>query len=232
MAEALRKLGRGTEDLAAICAEALDADGVAVSLVLEHNHTELVWSSGAASTYFEDLQFTLGEGPGPDAVRSGSVVMVHDLLRVSAERWPALLPALDGHTVSTVCCFPLGIGAIRLGVLTVLRHPARALSPDEADDALVLASTLTGMVLDGGMSGSRRDAPEPPRVLHRAVVHQATGMVSAQLEVPLAEALLRLRAHAYSHNRTVSEIAEDVVARRLRFHDDDTGLLPPAGKRG
>lgn len=233
MAEALRTLGHGAgSDLAAVCARALDSDGVAVSLVLENNHTELVWSSDAASAYFEDLQFTLGEGPGPDAIRTGSVVQAQDLMRVGAERWPALLPAMGGQTVGSVFCFPFGIGAIRLGVLTALRFPARALTAGEADDALMLASTLTALVLDGGMDGTRRDGPEPPRVLHRAVVHQATGMVSVQLDVPLAEALLRLRAHAYADNRTVNEIAQDVVARRLRFHDHETGPQPPDGKRG
>jgi hypothetical protein len=57
------------------------------------------------------------------------------------------------------------------------------------------------------------------------VVHQATGMVSVQLEAGLEEAFARLRAYAFAVDRTVEAVADDVVARRLRFDqlDDDPG---------
>jgi hypothetical protein len=42
-------------------------------------------------------------------------------------------------------------------------------------------------------------------------------MISVQLGVSLAEALVRLRAHAYAEGRLIAEVAADVVARRLRF---------------
>ena len=51
----------------------------------------------------------------------------------------------------------------------------------------------------------------------RAVVHQAAGMVAAQLEVALEEALVMLRARAYTQGRPVSDVAHEVVERRLRF---------------
>jgi len=53
----------------------------------------------------------------------------------------------------------------------------------------------------------------------RFVVHQAAGMVSAQLEASVGEALIRLRAHAFALDRPLAAVAEDVVARRLRFSD-------------
>jgi hypothetical protein len=51
----------------------------------------------------------------------------------------------------------------------------------------------------------------------RFVVHQAAGMVSAQLEVSVGEALVRLRAYAFANDRLLTDVADDVVARRLRF---------------
>jgi hypothetical protein len=42
-------------------------------------------------------------------------------------------------------------------------------------------------------------------------------MVSVQLGVSVSEALIRMRAHAFGSNRQLAEIADDVVARRLRF---------------
>jgi ANTAR domain len=49
------------------------------------------------------------------------------------------------------------------------------------------------------------------------VVHQASGMVAAQLDVNVRQAFVRLKAHAFGNDRPLAEVAEDVVARKLRF---------------
>jgi hypothetical protein len=62
--------------------------------------------------------------------------------------------------------------------------------------------------LDGQQSG------------YRAEVHQATGMISAQLRVTQAEALIRMRAHAFTQRRALADVAAEVVGRRLRFDEN------------
>ncbi len=57
-------------------------------------------------------------------------------------------------------------------------------------------------------------------VLTRAEVSQATGMIMAQLNIPAHTALVRLRAHAYATNRSATEVARDILARRLRLEAD------------
>jgi hypothetical protein len=64
-----------------------------------------------------------------------------------------------------------------------------------------------------GMLGAELEAGSD----FRFVVHQASGMVSAQLDVTIGEALVRIRAFAFAHDRALNMVAEDVVARRLRF---------------
>ncbi|MEV4035276.1 ANTAR domain-containing protein [Streptomyces umbrinus] len=247
MADVLRSLrlgGRG--DPARACALALGAEGVALSLLVGNGRmAEPLWCHPEVSARFEELQFTLGEGPGPDAVRTGSPVMEPDLDRVRPDRWPALLPPARDLGVHGVCCFPLGIGAIRVGVLTVLCDGDRTMSVQQSADATALAAALTGALLNGDGRGQRgedgngdrdrnRDRDESgnggpvlglfldrPTGLHRAAVHQATGMISVQLGVTMEEALLRLRAHAYGSERPLGEVADDVVARRLRFNNSD-----------
>jgi ANTAR domain-containing protein len=54
-----------------------------------------------------------------------------------------------------------------------------------------------------------------PALAHRAEIHQAAGMVSVQLDLSTAQALARMRAHAFVHNRLLIQVAHDVVARRL-----------------
>ncbi|MDQ1027930.1 hypothetical protein QF035_005512 [Streptomyces umbrinus] len=233
MADVLRSLrlgGRG--DPARACALALGAEGVALSLLVGNGRmTEPLWCHPEVSARFEELQFTLGEGPGPDAVRTGSPVMEPDLDRVRPDRWPALLSPARDMGVHGVCCFPLGIGAIRVGVLTVLCDGDRTMSVQQSTDATALAAALTGALLNGAGRGQRGEdgngGPglglflDRPTGLHRAAVHQATGMISVQIGGTMEEALLRLRAHAYSSERPLGEVADDVVARRLRFSDDD-----------
>jgi hypothetical protein len=51
----------------------------------------------------------------------------------------------------------------------------------------------------------------------RAEVHQATGMILAQLDVSAQDAFVRLRAHAFATGRPLADVARDVVARRLVF---------------
>jgi hypothetical protein len=250
MAEVLRSL-RLDEDgdaRAAACTRALGAAGVAVSLLAgDSPNAELLWCFPELSGRFEDLQFTLGEGPGPDAVRTGVPVVEPDLERVRPDRWPALLPAAQELGVQGVCCYPLGVGAIRLGVLTVLCDGERRLSDQGYADAGALTAALTGAVLNGEYrsdpdqvfdrkSGAPAVDGSPTTResggLHRAAVHQATGMISVQLAVPMAEALLRLRAHSYGSGRGIGDVAADVVARRLRFDDYGSGPYSPDGGKG
>jgi hypothetical protein len=42
-------------------------------------------------------------------------------------------------------------------------------------------------------------------------------MVAAQLEVSVGQALVRLRAYAFGNDLHLAEVANDVVARKLRF---------------
>jgi hypothetical protein len=45
-------------------------------------------------------------------------------------------------------------------------------------------------------------------------------MVSVQLDVTAAEALARMRAHAFLHDRLLIDVARDVVTRQLMFTED------------
>ncbi len=52
------------------------------------------------------------------------------------------------------------------------------------------------------------------------------GMVSVQLSVSMGHALVRLRAYAFGHDSPLTEVAKDVVARKLRF-DASKGEMGP-----
>jgi hypothetical protein len=184
-------------------------------------------ASDNLSTFVGELQLTLGEGPCMDAWLQGSPVVEPDLASPEATRWVAFRPDAIAAGARAVFGFPLQVGAIRIGALSLCRDTPGDLDPDSHADALVMASAAAHAVLS-------MQADAPPSSLSaaiqsgtnlRAVVHQATGMVSAQLEVSVTEALVRLRAHAISTNRLVVEVARDVINLRLRFDEPD-GMGP------
>jgi GAF domain-containing protein len=233
MARTLRLLQRtgGTDTIAHVVtaagAQALGVDGLAVSLVTEGGVADLLWCSDAMTRRFEDLQFTLGEGPGLDAARTGAMVWTPDLARIPFARWPVLAkecPALDARAVF---CFPMNIGAINVGVLTAVRCAPGPMSAQQTDDATILAAALTARCLDGGApQPSVPFAVDSPHALQYAAFHQATGMLSVQLSLPLSQALLRLRAHAYGSGRSLTDVSQDVVDRRIRLGTGGNGTPP------
>ncbi len=239
MAEVLRLLQRdegfdAAADVAVLAAVTLGVTGLTVSLATGGDRAELMWCTDDAAGSFEDLQFTLGEGPGPEAVRGDAMVLVPDLALVRPERWPALSVEAAGLAARAVFCFPMGIGAIRVGVLTLVRRTAGPLTDGQVGDAQVLAHALAGRALGSVVPGPNGAAPaDSADALLHAVVHQATGMVSVQLDVSLPQALLRLRAHAYSSGRPLTDVSRDVVARRLRLDlngNGDGNPLPVSDK--
>jgi hypothetical protein len=175
--------------------------------------------SNALAARIEDLQHTLGEGPTLDAHRDGVPVSEPDLPHPRRSRWPVFAPMASAEGAGALFAFPLRIGAIRLGALTLHQLWPGRLTDDQVDDALVMAQVTVNHVLgtQAGASGGRLGGELEMLASHRAEVHQATGMVSIQLQMSLVDALLRLRAHAYAEDRPLADVAADVVARRLRL---------------
>ncbi|MFI0978157.1 ANTAR domain-containing protein [Streptomyces sp. NPDC021093] len=186
------------------------------------------------SARLDDLQFTLGEGPSTVATRDGALCLVGDLRHAPHHHWPAFVPGATELGVQSVFAFPLRLGAIRVGSMTGHRQEARGMAEEAVDAALMICDALTVFLLSAMRPHGGEAAPAPvqgerPGGLHRAVVHQATGMLSVDLGVELTTALDRLRAYAFAHNRPIVSVSRDIVARRLRLPDDRP---QPRGGRG
>ncbi len=180
------------------------------------------------SELLAELQLTLGEGPGPDAVASGGPVLTSDMDEVEAvRRWPAFAPAACQAGAAAIFAYPLQVGAIRAGVMGLYRERPGSLSAFQLGDALVFADTATLLLLDAQgqtegetAAGSGPGGQPPDLALHRAEIDQATGMLTEQLDVGIEEAFIRLRAYAYAHDQGLSDLARDIVAQRLRLSPD------------
>ena len=68
----------------------------------------------------------------------------------------------------------------------------------------------------GAPDGAVAKALETEADFHFAV-HNAAGIVSVQDDISITEALIRLRGFAYSNDRPLDDVAQDVIARILRL---------------
>lgn len=208
-----------------LCVEMLGVTGAGISMLTSAGHHGIVCATDDVSAKIEDLQLTLGEGPCIDSVRYGDPVLIADLVSpgdFSMDRWPAFLEGAGAVGVRAVFAFPLRIGAISIGAMDLYRDEPGDLAPDELPAALMAADAAAHALLhlDNPRDASF-GAESDLRSAYHPEVHQATGMVQVQLGVPTNEAFVVLRARAFATGRTLVELANDVVNRRLRFSSED-----------
>jgi hypothetical protein len=196
--------------------------GAGIMLISDDLPRGSVCSTDEVARAIEELQYTLGEGPGLDAYRTERPVVEPDLTGARTSRWPAFAPLALRAGARAVFGFPLLIGAVRLGALNLYRDRAGPLSDDQHADALVMADVAARAVLAMQANAPPGELAEELEagIKLQFVVHQASGMVAVQLDVRIDEALIRLRARAFAEARPLRDVAGDVVARRLRFHPD------------
>jgi hypothetical protein len=195
--------------------------GVGLAVMTSLPAQQVRYASDPVSARVEELQVVLGEGPCVEAFAQGTPVLATDLDdHFWLRRWPVFTPAAADAGARALFALPLQVGATCLGVIDLYRSDPGALVGDDLAEALAFADAATELLLAEQLPGAQ--VPGSAQLFaHRAVVHQATGMVSAQLEVSMADAFLRLRAYAYAADRELDDIAAEVVARRLRFHHTD-----------
>jgi len=198
----------------------LPASGVGVSLLSTAGELVTAAASDARSVSVEELQFTLGEGPCLAAHEARAPVLVPDLRVMANSAWPAYAPAAENHGVAAVFAFPMQIGSARLGVLDVYRDRTGELSAPALARAMTYADVAMRRLLDTPEQPSALDSLVTDATDGRLQVYQAQGMVMVQLDVSLDEALARIRAHAYAYDRSIGEVADDIIARRITLERD------------
>lgn len=199
----------------------LPVTGASISVVTASRSQSTISATDATAARLDEIQFSLGEGPHWDAQTSGSLVMVPDTRAGDPYQWPLFRGAIADLPVRALFAFPLHLGAITVGVADLYCTNPGGLEDSEVEIAQRLCRSVVPTALnqairladeeDGGRTGLAAET--------RRDVHQATGMILAQLGVNATEAFVRLKAHAYSSGRTIQQVAEDVVGRRIDFRD-------------
>jgi hypothetical protein len=204
--------------LCAVCPGIVEVDGAGIMLMSGDLPRGALCTSNDVSHLIEELQYTLGEGPCMDAYEQDQVVAEPDLADPAARRWLAFTPPALDAGVRAVFGFPMRVGTARLGALNLYRDRPGELTGDQHADALVVADLAARWVLE---TQARASADAIAQELEigadfHYVVHNAAGMVSVQEGISVTEALIRLRAFAFSSDRTLADVADAIVARTLR----------------
>jgi len=225
--QARRDLINAHERASNLCAPflaVLPVGGAALSVLASSAGQSTMCASDHTAARLDELQFDLGEGPCWDAMSTRRPVLAPDLAADGIEAWPLFTRAVHEDPVSSdvraVYAFPLYVGSLDIGAVDLYSTSNTPLEKSQVTDATQLASLAAWQVLRRILADQPGDDFDPTGAHNRREVHQATGMVLAQLGISADEAALLLRAHAFSSGRSVAEVANDVIERRIDFAAD------------
>jgi hypothetical protein len=198
--QAASRSGRASvADVCAAAAASVDVSGAWVTAADGAGPGQAMCATDAVSESLAEIQITLGEGPCHDAAASGAPVLAANLTDGAEHHWAVFAEAAAQAGAAAVFAFPLRIGAIQVGVIGFYRDK------------------------EGSLPGAAPVSQSPDLAAHHAEIAQATGMLTEQLRVGITEAFSRLRAYAYAQDRRLSDVAHDIVTRRLRLDPDPPG---------
>lgn len=200
--------------------------GASVSVLAGSSGQTTMCSSDATSALLDEMQFDLGEGPCWQALATRLPVLAPRVQIEENTEWPVFSQTLRSDprnaNVHAMYAFPLAVGSLDIGAVDLYSTKSGDLTTSQVSNVLELAGLTAWQVLrriltDGAHGTEEEDSTGAGS---RREVHQATGMVLAQMNINAADAALLLRAHAFSTGRSVREVASDVVARRIDFSID------------
>lgn len=228
---ARRALSTAHERRTSLCAPflaVLPVAGASVSVLSSPVGQSTVCSTDAIAERLDELQFDLGEGPCWQAMATRAPVLASDLRTANNSAWPTFAEAIRhdqrAHEVAAMYAFPLVVGSLDIGAVDLYALQPGELNSEQVSDAATLASIAAWQVLRRVLGDQASELDNGPS--SRREVHQATGMVLAQLNVSAEDAALLVKAHAFASGRSVRDVATDIVARNLDFttHDGDSGV--------
>jgi len=213
MGELIRRLCRLAVDEMAL-------SGCALVLMSGTEAASMLAGAGRHASTVTGLQMELGEGPCLQAFASGVPVFLPDLAE-NPNRWPAFTAAALAVGVHAEFSLPLTVGSGGIGTLDLCRDRPGMLNDEHLADALVTADIARDAVLYQQYTPGGAGLAELLDMggTDRIVIHQATGMIAAQVNDTTSNALARLRAAAFASGRPMHDIARDVVERRIRFDE-------------
>ena len=222
--DALERSGDSPDELAAPFVAAFPVSGASVSTIGELLGSETISATDGQAARLDELQFDLGEGPCWDALRSIRPVLIDDVRRDGRAVWPAFSAAIRDDDMSSLFAFPLSVGPLRIGAIDLYSVAPVRLDATQALQVGAMAGVVSRHVLRRALNAVGGDYDEAGNAFSRRFIHQATGVVLAQLDLSADDARLVIQGHAFAASRTMMDVARDVVEGRLSFTKGPGGI--------
>ena len=205
--------------LCTVAAEVTDLSGAAIVLTSAGNQFTPLCAGNDVVQKLMDLEITLGEGPGMEASISGVTFFESNLLTPENSQWMFYTPEAVALGARAVFGYPLRIGAARFGSLILYRDETGMLDESQSSDAYLMASVIGRAVLamQAGAPGEGLEREIAGLSMLDFTVHQAAGMLAVQASLPVKDALVALRSHAFATASSPSSLAALVITRKTRF---------------
>jgi hypothetical protein len=216
--DALATAGGRVSRLAEPFLRLLPVSGASISTFGPLLGPETVSATDTRAGHVDELQFDLGEGPCWDALSTRRPVLEPDLLAHSGTPWPAFSEAIRDEGIGALFAFPLVFGPLDIGAVDLYSVEPVSLSLKQQRQTLALSAIVSRLLLRHAVDQAAGLGETTP--FARREVHQATGMVVAQLGTKPGDAYLIIQARAFAEGRTMQQVARDVIERRVRFSDD------------
>jgi hypothetical protein len=205
-------------------AEMFPVSGATVSTIGALLGTETLSATDALAARVDELQFDFGEGPCWDALGTGRPVLEPALRTRPRHTWPSFSPAIERENVESLFAFPLVLGTLRIGAVDLYSSKPVELNPTQTQQAESMASVVSRHVLRHALDEADGDYRDDGNAHSRRVIHQATGMVLAQLRLPADDARLVIQGHAFATDQSMMDVAKAIINRQLTFRNGSEGI--------
>ncbi|GAB2976281.1 GAF and ANTAR domain-containing protein [Frigoribacterium salinisoli] len=199
------------------CVDLFDVAAAGLLLADDRGELDVVASTSEASRLVEVMQVDAAEGPCTECFATGTVVSV-EVIGEGDRPWPRYERCALDQGFRSVHAIPLRLRDTTIGALNLLRTSTGPLNARDVRAAQALADVATIGILhervlqEAGLVQAQLQEALDTRV----VIEQAKGVLAHQHGVSTEEAFQLLRRSARSTGTKLSELARDVVARRVR----------------
>jgi hypothetical protein len=213
--EALRDPGGRVSELAHPFMHLLPVSGASVSTFGPLLAAETISATDERALRVDELQFDLGEGPCWDALAARRPVLEPEFAPTHTA-WPAFAHAIRDEQISAIFAFPLVFGPFEIGAIDLYSTTPVALTVEQQRQTTALSAIVSRIVLRHAVGAADAEA-DSTSAFSRRLIHQATGMVLAQLQTTPDSAYLIIQARAFAESRPMRAVAEDILERRIVF---------------
>jgi GAF domain-containing protein len=201
--------------LSADSVEILQAEAAGVMLADGRGGLRLIASSDERMRLLELFELQGAQGPCLDAFSSGRAIQAS--AADSRARWPVFAPRAFGAGFQMMCAVPLRVRTQVIGALNLFRGSDEPFTGGEMEIAQAMAEMAAiGLIQERALRERNLLTEQLQAALNsRVIIEQAKGMLAEYLAMTVDDAFTLLRTYARNHNRKLSDVASDVVDRKI-----------------